>query len=217
MSGCAATRLDDVAGIDWRCCTNNHRDVTHEDARRYYAHFGHREWARLAKSRRRPARVHFWMHSAAPAPLRRYRHVRSILQLRRCLSLCKCQFDGAAAEATRWTQQEPVGWHHGQELFGETAQLRRGLYARILYVDDACPRSPSGRESPRRRRRSAHWCVDHSAPRFKRSGFPAHAADVADAWKWQVVREHQGVLAPSAFDQVAPRLARQLRQRVEDR
>src|SRR6266853_1394194 len=47
MSECAAANLDHVAGIDWRPCTDNHRDVTHEEARRYYAHFGQREWARL--------------------------------------------------------------------------------------------------------------------------------------------------------------------------
>jgi hypothetical protein len=43
---------------------------------------------------------------------------------------------------------EPVSRHHGQQLFGETAGLRCGLYARSRW-------------------RSAHWCVDHSAPRFK--------------------------------------------------
>jgi hypothetical protein len=35
MSGCATASLDHVASIDWRPGTDNHRDVTHEEARRY--------------------------------------------------------------------------------------------------------------------------------------------------------------------------------------
>src|SRR6266568_5115574 len=72
--------------------------LTHEDARRHYAHFDQREWARLAKSRRRLEFTSGMHCAAAPALLRRY---------------------SAAADASRWTQQEPVGWHHGQQLFAK--------------------------------------------------------------------------------------------------
>src|SRR5712692_2104724 len=87
-------------GIDWRRCTNIHRDVTHEDARRYYAHFGQREWARLAKSRRRPARVHVWdalrdVGSCPPASLqaRQIDLAAAIMDV----TFGKRQCDGAAA------------------------------------------------------------------------------------------------------------------------
>src|SRR5713226_3956389 len=139
MSGCAAASLDDVANIDWRPGTDNHRDVTHEEARRYYAHFSQREWARLANPADGLLEFTSGMHSAAaPALLRRLQARQIDLATAIVAVTLARKFDGAAAEATRWTEKEPAGWHHGQQLFGETARLRCGIYARILDVDDAC-------------------------------------------------------------------------------
>src|SRR5260221_8044072 len=50
-----------------------------------------------------------------------------------------------------------------------------------------------------------------------RNGLPAAAANAADAGKRQVIRQDQRVLAASSLQQVAARLARQWRQRVENR
>src|SRR5258708_16570005 len=46
------------------------------------------------------------------------------------------QFDGAAAEATRWTEEEPGRAHDCQQLLGETTPLPRPLAPRILHPHD---------------------------------------------------------------------------------